>query len=309
MDVLELMHNFLFNCQFERNLSEKTLKAYKIDMRQFISFYQNKVDKTNLGIDNRDVSRSYIRFLSDSYKSQTVKRKIAVLKAFFNYLEFDDKIVISPFRKMKVSIKLGKTLPRVIKFSNIKQLFKYVYAQKELLKNAKGRKYKEIVRDIAILELLFSTGMRVSEVSGLLKENMDIDGAAIIIRGKGNKERMVPICGKEPLKALKEYSSLYSIKSNSQPFLFLSHRNNRLSEQSIRFMIKKHAGDAQIAEHITPHMFRHSTATYLLENGVDLRYIQQLLGHSSIVTTQIYAQVNPQAQRRILESKHPRRQI
>ena len=158
MNVDELVNDFFFNCQFKRNLSKKTLKAYKIDMRQFVYHYESSTTEESFQIYDREIMRSYIRLLSDLYKPKTVKRKIAVLKSFFGYLEFDDKIEISPFRKLKLKINPDKTLPRTIKLYNIKILFEYLYSQKELLKNSRGRLFKEAIRDIAVSELLFVTG-------------------------------------------------------------------------------------------------------------------------------------------------------
>ncbi len=192
MKIKESINEFLFHCQFEKNLSPKSIKAYKIDLTQFMNFPEKK-EQTPVSDISRDIIRSYLRHLSDSYKSRSVKRKTIILKSFFGYLEFDDKIMVSPFRKMKITIKQGISLPRVIKFSNLEALFGHLYLLKK--NSQKVQEYKTLVRDIAILALLFATVMRVFEVSGLLKENVDLENKLVRINGKGNKVRFTPKAG------------------------------------------------------------------------------------------------------------------
>jgi integrase/recombinase XerD len=164
------------------------------------------------------------------------------------------------------------------------------------------------VRDIAVLELLFATGLRVSEISDLKVECINLITGLIKVKGKGNKERIITVCNGETLKVLKEYYQLFHSKSkDSNNYFFLNRLNKRLSDQSIRFLVKKYARISGFERNITPHVFRHTFATLLLEQDVDIKYIQHLLGHSSITTTQIYTHVNGERQREILSQKHPRR--
>ena len=163
-------------------------------------------------------------------------------------------------------------------------------------------------RDIAVVELLFATGMRVSELCDLRMSDVDIVQGRIRIIGKGNKERLIDICQDETLKALKEWLSLYENKTSDSP-LFISRLYRKLSPQSVRQLVKNLVEGVGMVKHVTPHTFRHTLATLLLEEDVDITYIQKLLGHSSIVTTQIYTHVNLHKQREILKSKHPRRLI
>jgi integrase/recombinase XerD len=154
---------------------------------------------------------------------------------------------------------------------------------------------------------MFSTGMRVSEVSNLLVTTVDLDRGAVLVRGKGNKERLIPICDVEVHSALAAYLAIQSAEREADDAFFFTNRfGRRLSEQSIRMALKRHAKAAGL-EKITPHVFRHTVATMLLEQGVDLRFIQRFLGHSSIVTTTIYAHVNDKSQRDVLSHRHPRR--
>lgn len=166
--------------------------------------------------------------------------------------------------------------------------------------------YKSLVRDIVILEILFSTGLRVSEVSFLKYENINIKTGYIKVFGKGSKERVLYICSEEIKQILKEYVSLFSNEIIKDGWFFINRLGNRFTEQSITNMIRKYQKEAKIEQKLTPHMFRHSFATQLLEKGVDIRYIQSFLGHSSISTTQIYTQVNEVHKKKILRTKHPR---
>ena len=302
------IQGFLFHCKFEKNLSSKTLAAYEIDLRQFKIFCSKNIKIDDIETVDKEVLKRYLETISPQFKPKTLKRKIASLKAFFNHLQFEDKILINPFNKVRIKIKEGKRVPRVIEPKIIKRLYRYLYQEKEEL-DPDTYRYAILTRDIAVLELLFSTGLRVSELSHLKASSLNLNKSTICIIGKGDKERLIPICSNETKAALNEYFKLFKQKIENAEYFFLNRLNKRFSEQSIRFMIKKYMLAINIDQNITPHMFRHSLATMLLENEVDLRYIQDLLGHTSINTTQIYLSVNKKKQRRILSRKHPRRNL
>ena len=162
------------------------------------------------------------------------------------------------------------------------------------------------LRNIAVLELLFASGMRVSELCSLKIDDINLVNGEIRIWGKGSKERIVTIANPDVLKIIREYQLNLNRQNKSIDYLFINRKGNRLSEQSVRIIINKYTKIANINKHLTPHMFRHSFATLLLEEDVDIRYIQQILGHSSITTTQIYTHVSTKKQNDILTIKHPR---
>lgn len=168
---------------------------------------------------------------------------------------------------------------------------------------------KNIIRDIAVSELLFATGMRVSELCLLQPHNLDLYNKTVLIFGKGAKERVLQIGSEEVMRAVREYINCFKAEIESSNFLFVNRRGQRLSEQSVRFMIATYCRIANISLHITPHMFRHSFATFLLEGDVDIRYIQKNLGHSSITTTEIYTHVSMQKQKEILNNKLTRNRM
>ena len=308
-ELNNLIDDFIFHCRYEKNLSSNTIKAYQIDLNQFTRFIFTESDIGTPSQIDKYIIKNFIKSISESNKPKTVKRKIATLKTFFNHMEFEDIIVLNPFHKIRVNIHEGKQLPRTIDKKLINRLFKYLYNLKNNYQEKDSYSFSAIVRDIAVLELLFATGLRVFELCNLKKENLHLKGGYVKIAGKGNKERIIPICSTETIQALKEYFYLFKNVIIQKGFFFINRLNERLSEQSVRFMIKKYASELRIEENITPHMFRHSIATMLLEKGVDIRYIQDFLGHSSISTTQIYARVNREASRKILNRKHPRKDM
>ncbi len=303
MLLQKAVEKFRFHCIYEKNLSSKTIRAYDIDINQFLEKFVNyKINQIN----KFDLKDYVENLFINSYKIKTIKRKIAVLKAFFNYLEFDEIVEVNPFRKLKLSLKEPKLLPKTLELSEIKRVLKYLYSLKNAYFDKTSFSYKLLIRDIVSIEILFSTGIRVSELSNLKKNEINIKQGIVKIFGKGSKERIIQICDKEVLNLLKEYSILFNLNSNPNNHFLLNRLNNNFSEQSIRAMIHKYEQKLGLRQ-ITPHMFRHSFATLLLEEGVDVRYIQNMLGHSSISTTQIYTKVNTKHQRKLLSSKHPRR--
>ena len=300
--------NFLAHCRYEKGLSEKTLEAYQIDLKQFSEFVLKEQLKNDLAALDKTILRKYLEVISH-FKPKTIKRKVATLKAFFTFLEFDDIIVVNPFRKMRVRIKEPKELPTQLTQSEITKLLKVVYRAKEKVDLPESYSYQARVRDVAVVELLFATGIRVSELCSLKSEHVDLKTGFIKVDGKGSKQRVIPVYHAEVKLALKEYARLFAPAIRKTGNFFINRIGNPLSDQSVRFMVRDYAQKARINKAVTPHTFRHTFATLLLEENVDIKYIQQFLGHSSIMTTQIYTHVNKTQQRRILSAKHPRKKI
>lgn len=294
---------YLEYCKIQKGLSPKTVKAYGIDLRQFTEFllvHQYPLDK--------ECIQDFIGELHQRYKVKSVKRKIASLKAFINYLEFEEIIDKNPFAKLRIKLHEPFLLPRTIPLSTVDTLLKYAYAAKGTLTTGSYR-YNAALRDIAVLELLFATGMRVSELCSLGADDISVTDGTIKIFGKGAKERIIQVGNVDVLAAVSEYDRAFAKKIEATGHFFINRLGCQLSDQSVRNMITRYTDLAHIEQHITPHMFRHSFATLLLEEDVDIRYIQQLLGHSSITTTQIYTHVSSKKQREILVTKHPRNKI
>ena len=286
-------------CEYRKRLDAKTLKAYRIDLKQYQIFCQDFFDFLS-----KDTVDKFITDLHKKYKPKTIKRKIASLKAFFHYLEYRELLEENPFAKLDIRFREAKLLPKTIPFHSIQTFLSTLYAQKELAES----KYQLhcCIRDIAVIELLFATGMRISELCALKPEDIDLESSNVLIYGKGAKERILQIGNSDVIEALVLYRETFREEISVCGYFFVNRLCHKLSDQSVRFMINRYAKLAGIEQHITPHMFRHSFATLLLEQDVDIRYIQKMLGHSSISTTEIYTHVSNVKQKEILVKKHPR---
>jgi integrase/recombinase XerD len=256
-----------------------------------------EIDKTHL--------KGFLKELS-GWKPKTIKRKIATLKALFNYLEFEDHIMANPVRKLRIKIKEPALLPKALNAAESNDLLKKAYAS-ILPKDKSTYAYLEALRNTVVIELLFATGARVSEIANLRLNALDLRSGTVTIHGKGGKQRLIQLCNPDTLHTLRTYCQLFDDKINATGgYLLVNRLGSKLSDQSIRILVTGLASSAEINKKVTPHVLRHTFATLLLENDVDIKYIQSLLGHSSIMTTQIYTQVNLEKQKQILAKKHPR---
>ncbi len=297
------IQEYLYFCTNQRRLDEKTIRAYANDLLQFKAFCQEE----SLMVPRKTLE-SYVIGLHQRYKQKTVKRKIASLKAFYNYLEMEEKIEANPLRRIRMDFREEKVLPRTIPAVQVEQLLMFMYSLQHD-KDLTPWQRKNVERDLAVVELLFATGLRISELCHLRPDRVDLEQGILCIRGKGSKERYIQIANTAVLHQVKKYRAHWRKEIQAEQFFFLNRYGKRYSEQSARKMIKKYARQAGICLNITPHMFRHTFATLLLEEDVDIRYIQKMLGHSSILTTQIYTEVASRKQMEILKTKHPRNRM
>jgi len=287
--------HYLLDCEYQKGLDHKTLKAYRIDLTQFALF----LAQGGLSLDREGVA-AYIVSLHQGYKPRSIRRKVASVKAFCGYLEYEELLEENPFAKLRLKLEPPLTLPRTIPLSDIEGILAAAYRMK---KETSG---DTPLRDAAVLELLFATGIRVSELCALRPGDVRLSEGEVKIYGKGAKERFVQVANPSVLQTLREYRAAFAAPIERAGAFFVNRLCRPLSAQSVRGIVRKYAKLAGIGQRITPHMFRHSFATLLLEEDVDIRYIQRLLGHSSIVTTQIYTHVAGKKQRDILAAKHPR---
>lgn len=248
---------------------------------------------------------AYIASLHQHYKPKTVKRKIAALKAFFRYLEQQELLEPNPFNKICLKFREPVNLPKTIPLQTLESLLAIVYHQQSNAKTSYQR--RNALRDAAIIELLFATGIRVSELCSLQIQDINLQNGTILIHGKGAKERCMHIGNPSVLSALDRYRQEYETEIHCGNYFFVNQSGHPMSDQSIRRFINRYANLAAIEQHITPHMFRHTFATCLLEADVDIRYIQEMLGHSSIHITEIYTHVAMSKKKDILMNKHPRK--
>lgn len=247
----------------------------------------------------------YVAHLNQNFAPRSVKRKLASVRAFYAALVENEMIEEDPFQRFHLHIIYPKELPRAIPKGMVERLLRSTYRQYENSQN------RWLLRDILVLELLFSTGMRMSELCKLTGETFQLnrDGLWLLVRGKGRKERTLQLSTPELLTLIERYLAEFSAEIGKSGSVLVNRRGRPLSPQGVRQIICRRMETAAVPGHVTPHMFRHTFATELLEAGVDIRYIQSLLGHSSISTTEIYTHVAIGQQSILLAQKHPRGQM
>lgn len=293
----ETIEAFLRFLELEKGYSGNTLAAYRNDLEQFLQAMEEE------GINaweqvTQDVIIDYIMALRErEYASSTVARKIAALKSFFHFLAAEEIISDDPTLNLD-SPKVKKRLPVALSYEEVERLL-----------NAPQGSNPKAIRDKALLELLYATGMRVTELVSLNLEDINLASATVrVTQGKGSKERIIPIHSRA-VEALREYlakARRMLLKSPEERALFLNHRGERLTRQGLWLIIKQYVREAGIKTEVTPHTLRHSFATHLLNGKADLRHVQELLGHANISTTQIYTHISSERLREIYDESHPR---
>lgn len=287
---------FIHYLAVERGLAKNTLESYGRDLKQFQGYIKENSDRKIEDLTN-PVIVEYLGVLKEQGKAvSTISRNIAAIKSFYQYLVRKDYLKQDPSETLATP-KVAKKLPKILSIAEVESLLKLPNA-----KTAGG------TRDKAMLELLYATGMRVSEIIGLNIPDINLDMGYIRCYGKGTKERIIPL-GSIAVKSVREYikkGRLHVVRTHEEAALFINHHGNRLTRQGFWKIIKKYAAQAKINQEITPHTLRHSFATHLLENGADLRSVQEMLGHADISTTQIYRHLNKNPLKEVYDRSHPR---
>lgn len=292
-----LVDEFCVYLKVERNLSENTILAYKKDLAQFYQWLAQEgleMDKLLLA----DMKLYLYHLNEKKYTKSTVARKLSTIKSFYNFLVRDERIDGYAFVNLKPP-KKEKYLPSVIEKPKLINFLESLTQEKTYFK----------MRDSAIFELLYGSGLRVSEVVSLNID--DVESIFLRVVGKGNKERIVPYSYrfKESLTIYLEKARPFLVKNNSEKALFLNNRGTRLTTRGIQYLIENYIKLGFLDEDVSPHSFRHSFATHLLDNGADLRVIQEFLGHESLSTTEIYTSVSMSKLKEVYQKAHPRAQF
>lgn len=299
----KIIGEYLDYCLNQKRLNAKTIHAYTTDLKQLT----DNISSIEISDVTTEILEMYIRSLHIRFKPRTAKRKIASIKAFFRYLEYHNIISYNPWSHIQSKFREPVTLPHVIPLDIVQKILITVYKQITDGKTAYRR--RNAIRDAAICELLFATGIRIFELCNLTPDDVNLLEDTIFIYGKGAKERMLQIGNSQVHNILVKYKNEYDNEIMHCNHFFVNQQGHPFSDQSIRRMLNYYTNLIDIKQHITPHMWRHTFATSLLEADVDIRYIQKMLGHSSIHTTEIYTHVSMSKQKQILCSKHPRNQF
>lgn len=310
----DLVSRFLEHCRVAKRLSAHTLRAYRYDLDDFVARVGEAIHPK--GID-REHLRGYARHLLDdrSLRETTVKRRMATLRVFCRWLEQEDIVPLSAFHRLELAIRLPRRLPRALSRGDMQLLAKT--AEREVGECStpvlRGRSRRPTYRTTAarvrysaelrrfVVIALFTTGLRVGELVTLTLADVEAAEGVIRVRGKGNRERCVFLPGERAREVLSSFLAARKLVAQDQPHLLLTPHGGPLSQARLRQCLRALAQKAGIAVRVTPHMLRHTAATQLLEAGVDIRFVQRLLGHASIATTQIYTHVRDVALRTQLE--------
>ena len=314
---------FLEYCRNNKRLTESTIRVYRFDLQHFNQFLglagQEKSQIKSYDEVTRLTLEQYLASLQ-SYSLKTIKRKFACVRSLFHYLEDAERISQNPFARFQINMREPYQLRTIMNLDEVKKVLSSAYGEKpaslpEPPGNAFARSLKITskefiwVRDIAVLETLFVAGLRVSELCELTFKDINLNYETLMIHGKGNKERLVYLENGEVILALSIYLHYRNAVGIDLPYLFITKFGQMLSTQAVRNLVTKYTRLAGINKNITPHVFRHTFASLLLEEGVDIKYIQDFLGHSSISTTQIYLHTTSRQKRRIIATQHPRQQL
>ena len=295
----ELLEDFLHYMTVERGVSPNTLAAYRNDLSQLIEYLESRNHRPASWADVSEQTISdYVLHLHDlGYSETTRARKIASTKSLFGFLVMEQVLESNPTVNLS-SPKIGRSLPDPLTIEEIERLLEAPAA----LDTPESR------RDLAMLDLLYATGMRVSELTALDLEDVDVSDGYVRCFGKGGKERIVPIHrgAVELLKSYIQEARPVLAGSKTPTALFLNRRGNRLTRQGFWLILKGYTEAAGLDGKVTPHTLRHSFATHLLRGGAPLRHVQELLGHASITTTQIYTHLTSEHVRSEYDTAHPR---
>lgn len=294
-----LLADFLRYLELERGVSPHTLRAYRRDLETFLSFLEEQAPEA--AESPRAVDTLHLRsFLAQRHRDGLARssqaRLLSSLRSLFRFAEAEDEIDASPAEGLPTP-KAAKTLPRHLRPGEVERLLEAPLERDDAL----GR------RDVVILELLYAAGLRVSELTGLDWSHLDLEAGTVRVLGKGGKERMVPF-GAPARRALELWQTdWHGLRASGEGRpLLLNHRGGRLTARSVRRVVDHWVGVAAVAAGVHPHTLRHTFATHLLENGADLRSIQELLGHASLSTTQRYTHVDVDRLLNVYRSAHPR---
>lgn len=288
---------FINYLQATKNLSNKTLSAYTSDLKQFFEYETN--------IFQPDVC-AFISYLNTELKLRdtSIRRKIITLKTFYNYLIDTEVIETSPFKKLKFKFKQEKKLPKTLSIPEISKLLKCFDIDTALLSPFA---LKEFIRDAALIDLLVSTGIRIGEAATITINDIIINEHTLLIHGKGRKQRLIYISSSITWDRIK--AQIKECKKLNSPYLFINRYGRPISIHGIEDIFKKYIKQAQISTKSTPHYLRHTFATNLLANGADLRSVQEILGHASVATTQIYTEVTTNRKKQVLKKFNYRNKL
>jgi integrase/recombinase XerC/integrase/recombinase XerD len=300
MNVQQAIAQFLEHGQTVRNLSDRTLRAYQSDLAQF---HVHMADTSAVDVTPEHLEAYLDKLGVGPYRDTSIRRKVAALKVFFRYLEDAGVVSESPARRLKIRKPVENRVPTVLSSREVRALLaapkeqiEELTAMRDHSAGARNRFFCA-VRDNVILELLFSTGIRIGELVALNVSDVDSDRKQIQITGRATRGRLVTLTSDVVLDSIRQYIELRAERTITTPALFIGRSGTRLTIYSIENIFKKHVRLAEIKRHVTPHALRHTMAAMLVSSGTDIREVQEILGHASILSTQVYTRLPIQKRR------------
>lgn len=295
---MELLSKFVSHLQATKNLSNKTLYAYRGDLEQFFSYEED--------ILHPDIC-SFVSYLSSQLKLKdaSIRRKIITLKVFYTYLVDNEIMNDSPFIKLKFNFKQEHKLPKTLEVKDVAKILNYF--DSICIENLSTFAKFEYIRDVALMDLLISTGIRIGEAATITLSDIIISERTLLIHGKGRKQRLIYISSSITWNRIS--TLLKERKKSNGRNLFINRYGNPISIHGIEYIYKKYVKLSKLSTHSTPHYLRHTFATNLLANGADLRSVQEILGHASVATTQIYTEVTTQRKKQVLNKFNYRNKL
>ena len=287
------IESFLAFLETEKRFSRNTIAAYRNDLAQFSGFVERQLGTT---VDRETILSFVLELKEKRYAATTIARKIAAIRSYFHYLTSRGVLREDPTEDLD-SPKIGRSLPHAISVEEVDRL----------MAAAAQEAHPEALRDRAMIELLYATGMRVTELVSLDVDDVNLQPGHVRCAGRGGRERIIPV-GYDKIATVERYlheARPLLLRRPEQTALFLNHRGERLTRQGFWLIIKGYAKRAGIESGITPHVLRHSFATHLISSGAELKAVQEILGHASISSTQVYTQISPEHLRREWERAHP----
>lgn len=293
MNLKKIIVDYIQNIQSTSNLSQETIKAYKYDLQQFANYTQGKTI-------SKELLKNYFSCLiNKGYKSRSIIRKKVTLSLFLDYLKNNKSIKGNYIKELDLKIEIGHRLPRVVSIKFIKKILAFLKKNT----NTSDTNYSlfKSYRNLSVFDLLITTGIRIGEASNIQLQDIDYTNRTILIHGKGKKERMIYISSNDCWNNLMKYISVRKTMSANTNYLFINKDLHKIGTHSIDKLFRQIIKELKLPTTITPHCLRHSFATYLLSNGADIRTVQELLGHASISTTEIYTHVDIKRKKKVLD--------
>lgn len=292
----EIIQEFQDYLLVEKGLSENSIFSYTYDLKKFQKFINDNKATELTDVKTDDITDFLQDQRSKKISNRSMARAVAALRQFYHYLKDEDKVANNPAADIRTP-EIDRTLPEYLTLAEIDEFFAVISEQTPFE-----------LRDKAIFELLYSSGLRISEACLLLTSDIDFENLFLTIKGKGNRERLVPF-GEHALRLLEKYnkdSREVLLKNKMSDYFFISKKGDSLNRKSVWRLLKKYLARTDITKTVTPHTFRHSFATHLIENNADLRSVQELLGHIDISTTQVYTHMVSRTLKEVHKKYHPR---